>query len=172
MQPNYVSNLIHRTIANNARLRDNHIQRYGIQVMVFTNNNRNNLTSLGEVSYFAERQGHVITLLPNFNIEYTLLSFNKKGRADETSSEQELEAFVKLAEDINQGDVIELTYSFYQNTTDRKYYQIGEVLVSSVMEPISKRILMHPYSLPVSEAISQAVDDAPTPIANKGFVIG
>jgi hypothetical protein len=172
MQPKYVETVINRVINSNVKLRDNHIQRYGIDVMVFTNNNQNNLTSLGEVSYFAERQGHVITILPNFQLDYVLLPFNAKGRADETDADKLLEAYVKTIEDVNKGDVIELTYSYYTDTVDRKYYQIGDVIVNSVYQPISKRILMHPYYLPVSNNFSQAVDDAPFPIENKGFIIG
>lgn len=171
MQPNYTNQVIRRTIATNMKYRDNHIQRYGIQVMVYTNNNMDNLTSLGEVSYFAKRQGHIITILPNFSIEYEVLSFNRKGRADETVEQKPLEAFLRSTDNVNKGDIIEVTYSFLVGTLDKKYYQVGEVLVNSVYDVISKRITLHPYYQPVSEVTSQAVDDAPLPIANKGFIL-
>lgn len=172
VQRSYVQTLIQRVIANNVILRDKHIDRYGITVMVFTNNNVNNLTSLGEVSIFSERQGHVITILPNFDMSYLLLPFNQKGRADDLSEAKPLEAYVKLNEDINVGDIIEVTYSYFEDTVDRKYYRVGGVSVNSVIDPVSKSISITPHFLPINQTMSQAVDENPLPISNKGFILG
>lgn len=168
----YTTKLIQKVIANNSKLRDNHIDRYGIAVMIYTNNNTDNLTGFGEVSLFARREGHKIMIMPNFDITYLLLSFNVKGRADELDEGKQLEAFVKITEDVNQGDVIELTFSYFENTVDAKFYQITQVLVDSIYNPLSKKITMSPYFLPVTEQESQAVNNEPLPATSGGFIIG
>jgi len=168
MASTYIQTLIDKSASTVGALRDKYIDQYGIPVMVFTNNNSEDLTTFGEVSYFAKRQGHVITLLPNFDIQYFLLPFNEKGKVDELDASKLLEGYVKLSEDINRGDVIEVTYSYFENTLDRKYYQVTKVLLNAVQSPVSKMIYMTPYFLPVSPAESSAVNNSPTPINKTG----
>lgn len=132
-----------------AELRDNQIETTGFDVSILTNPKANDLTEFGEVSYYTERTERVIKFLTDLETWYSMLPFDGQGRVDEGDSKKEYLGYVKTTEPITQGDIINLTYSYFDNTIEPKYYQVKKVLVSSAPIPIAKKLVLASYALPV-----------------------
>lgn len=144
-------------------IRNQNIDFLGFDVKVYATFNDGDLTEMGEISYFTKRSTSIMRILPAFDIQYYLQPFTETGKVDEVQTRKELVAFIKTTDNINQGDLIEITYSFYQGTLDKKFYQVNQVIINSVLQPVDKKIVCHPYMLPVSRLESEAVDPNAVP---------
>lgn len=132
-----------------AKMRDSQIEINGIDVELLTNLNSADLTEFGQVSYYTERDLtsiKIVTDLENWN---ALLPFDGHGKVIESYDKKEFPCYVKTSQMISQGDLIRIEFSYFSDTVEPKYFQVKKVLVSSVLVPISKKIIIAPYVLPV-----------------------
>lgn len=132
-------------------IRDRYIQMYGFDIKSYGCLTENELTEVGEVSYFAKRQPKILKFYPSFKTKYGLLAFAKKGMVDELVDNASVKGYVRSTDDVNEGDLVRLDYSFYEGTVNVKYYIVTKVLVTSIVNPIGKEIFLTTYTLPISK---------------------
>jgi len=160
MNPNIASkNIIISSGETKARLYNQQIESQGVEVLLYGNFSNKELTTLGEVSYFTKRQSSIIKIMPAFDLRYAMMAFTEPGKTDELNADKQLFAYVKTPDNINVGDFIEVTYSYFENTQDRKFYKVDVVdVITPAYIPISKRITLSSYMLPI-EILDNKVED-------------
>jgi hypothetical protein len=146
---NYMEEMAIASAKVQAQMRDSQVDINGYEVDLLTNVKSNDLTDFGEVSYYTERNVTKIKVVTDLENWYQMMPFDGQGKVIETGTKKQFTCYVKTTQLINQGDLIRLDYSYSDPTVQPKYYQIKKVEVSSPIIPISKKITISPYLLPV-----------------------
>ncbi|TXG85059.1 MAG: hypothetical protein E6R13_02330 [Spirochaetes bacterium] len=146
---NYAEQLALSSAKAQATMRDSQIDVNGFEVELLSNPHANDLTEFGQVSYYTQRDLTTIKIVTDLENWYAMLPFDGNGKVLETYEKKEFPCSVKTTDIINQGDIIRVVYSYFEGTVEPKYYQVKKVLVSSIIIPISKKIILTPYTLPV-----------------------
>lgn len=148
---NYSYKIVNKSSQNIASIRDRYIDLYGFELFSYGCLTENELTEVGEVSYFSTRQPKLIKFLPAFKNKSALLPYAKKGMVDELEEKSSVKGYVKTTEDINEGDLLKIEYSYFEGTLNVKYYIVKKVLVKSIVNVIGKEIMLSTYTLPISK---------------------
>ena len=146
---NYTSKAVGSAINMFSKLREQHIEKNSLDVILYKVQNDNSLNLFGEPGYYSTREKRTIKLIPAFKNQYSLLSFKSPGVVNESDFKKVYSAYVQVDEEINKNDIIEISYVYDKNLPDVKYYQVKKIVISAILKSFSKKLILEPYSLPM-----------------------
>lgn len=148
---NYLKNTVIIAAKNQAAISNRYIQRYGIDAVLYGTFQKKVLDMYGEVSYYAERSASVIRILPSFNISYAEMPYAEAGKVDELNDDTQIVAYARTTDNVKQGDIVEVDYSYFSDIPDKKYYKVDLVEIRAPgFIPISKKLIMSTHYLPTN----------------------